>query len=38
MYFLIKDLSTINHMYQFSLASFLVLFKGALSQVSTDQV
>jgi dynein heavy chain 2 len=27
MYFLIKDLATINHMYQFSLGSFLTLFK-----------
>lgn len=33
MYFLIKDLSAINHMYQFSLASFLTLFKAALGQV-----
>lgn len=34
MYFLIKDLATINHMYQFSLGSFLTLFKKALSQDS----
>eukprot|EP00955_Chlamydomonas_euryale_P062254 358327-Chlamydomonas_euryale.AAC.1 len=31
MYFLIKDLSTLNSMYQFSLAAFLYLFKAALS-------
>lgn len=34
MYFLIKDLSTINHMYQFSLGAFLQLFRVALSQDS----
>ena len=30
LYFLVKALQNINHMYQFSLASFLVLFKRAL--------
>ena len=33
MYFLIKDLSTINSMYQFSLGAFLTLFRAALAQV-----
>eukprot|EP00798_Chlamydomonas_sp_ICE-L_P023166 gene23167-30374_t len=32
MYFLIKDLCTINHVYQFSLGVFIMLFKKALSQ------
>jgi len=32
MYFLIKDLSTINHMYRFSLSVFTTLFKKALNQ------
>jgi hypothetical protein len=30
MFFLIRDLIPINHMYQFSLAMFLNLFRGAL--------
>lgn len=33
MYFLIKDLATINHMYRFSLSIFTTLFKQALNQV-----
>mmetsp|Transcript_33539 Transcript_33539/g.74227 ORF Transcript_33539/g.74227 Transcript_33539/m.74227 type:complete len:2007 (+) Transcript_33539:3-6023(+) len=31
MYFLIKDLATVNHMYQFSLGVFLTLFRKALA-------
>lgn len=37
MYFLIKDLCTVNHMYQFSLAAFLMLFRKALSQVRLEK-
>ena len=33
MYFLIRDLAALNHMYQFSLGTFLMLFKRALDQV-----
>ncbi|KAG1663699.1 hypothetical protein FOA52_013267 [Chlamydomonas sp. UWO 241] len=38
MYFLIKDLSTLNSMYQFSLSAFLLLFKAALSEESAPGV
>ncbi|KAL3666923.1 hypothetical protein V7S43_007870 [Phytophthora oleae] len=31
MFFLVKQLSAVNHMYRFSLASFLGLFKGTLA-------
>lgn len=34
MYFLIRDLSALNHMYQTSLSMFLQLFKRALASVS----
>jgi hypothetical protein len=33
MFFLIKDLAALNHMYRFSLTAFMHLFKQALSQV-----
>jgi dynein heavy chain 2 len=32
LFFLMRQLKAINHMYQFSLASFLVLFRGTLSE------
>jgi dynein heavy chain 2 len=35
LYFLVKSLQNINHMYQFSLASFLALFKQALAAESS---
>ena len=36
LFFLVKALQNINHMYQFSLASFLILFKQALSTASSS--
>jgi dynein heavy chain 2 len=36
LYFLVKHLQNINHMYQFSLNSFLILFKQALSSSSSS--
>lgn len=33
MFFIIKDLATVNHMYRFSLSVFMALFKQALGQV-----
>jgi hypothetical protein len=32
MFFLTRDLRTLNHMYQFSLNSFITLFKAALGR------
>ena len=36
LFFLVKALQNINHMYQFSLASFLILFKQALSTAAAE--
>ena len=37
LFFLIKQLTSVNHMYSFSLASFVHLFKGTLEELSNHE-